>query len=98
MKEKQVRLAVRVQPGASKNEVVDFQDSVLRIRVTARPEKGKANDAVISYLSETTGIPKSRISIVRGMTSRKKLVSIEGLDTEKLPEIVKSLIENKKRS
>lgn len=75
-------LQVRVQPRASRNQVVGYQDQVLRVRVTAPPEEGRANDAVVALLAEALGVPKSRVRILQGHTARNKVVSVEGLTPE----------------
>ena len=77
-------LKVRVQPKSSKNEVLGYQGDVLWLRVTAPPEGGKANAAVISLLAEVLGVAKSQISILRGHASRNKLVSVALLTPEKV--------------
>ena len=73
-----------MQPGASENQVVGYQRGVLRLRVTAPPQEGRANQAVISMLAAVLGISKSRVRIVRGHASREKLVSVESLTTEEV--------------
>lgn len=73
-----------MQPGASENQVVGYQRGVLRLRVTAPPQEGRANQAVISMLAAVLGIAKSRVRIVRGHASREKLVSVESLTTEEV--------------
>ena len=73
------RLKVRVQPKASKNEVLGFQGDILRLRVTAAPEAGKANAAVVDLLAATLGIAKSRVRVERGQTSRNKLIGVTSL-------------------
>ncbi|MSQ06190.1 MAG: DUF167 domain-containing protein [Dehalococcoidia bacterium] len=75
-------LHVRVQPRASRNEVVGYQGEVLRVRVTAPPEDGRSNDAVVALLAESLGVPKSRVRILRGHASRNKVVSVESLSLE----------------
>ena len=74
------RLHIRLQPNARRNEVVGFQNEVLRLRVTALPQEGRANKALIDLLSDALDIPKSRIDIFRGHTTRDKLITIEGLE------------------
>jgi len=69
---------VRVQPKARRNEIVEQPDGVFRVRVTAAPEGGEANRAVTALLAEAFGVAPSRISLVRGATSRDKLFRIEG--------------------
>ncbi len=74
------RLHIRLQPNARRNEVVGFQHDVLRLRVTAPPHEGRANKALIDLLSDALGMAKSRIDILRGHTTRDKLIVIEGLE------------------
>lgn len=83
--------SVRVQPKASADRIVGEHGGALKITVTAAPEKGKANAAVIALLSEKLGIPKSAIEIVRGETSRLKTVRIRGLTTESLSRLIDPL-------
>jgi uncharacterized protein (TIGR00251 family) len=73
-------IRVRAQPKASRNEVVEYRDDVLRVRVTAPPEDGKANAAVIVLLAESLGIARSRVRLTRGHASRDKLVEVESMD------------------
>ena len=79
MGKEQVRIVVRVQPNASRSEVVRFSDEVWHIKVAAPPVKGKANHELIKFLSEMLGIPKSSLAIERGITDRKKVIGIIGL-------------------
>jgi len=74
-----VSLKLRVQPKAARNQVVGYQGDTLHLRVTAPPEASKANAAVVSLLAQTLGIAKSRVRIVRGHSSRDKLVVVESL-------------------
>ena len=68
---------VRVQPRARRNEVVEQAGAGLRVRVTAAPADGEANRAVIALLAEAFGVAPSRVTLVRGATSRDKLFRIE---------------------
>ncbi len=81
---KGAKLTVKVQPGARRNEVAGFEGDVLRLRVTAPPREGRANQAVVSLLSETLGIPKSAIKLVRGERSRDKVFAIEGATLDEI--------------
>ncbi len=74
-----VRLTVKVSPGASRNEIAGFRDDVLLVKIAAAPEKGKANRELIDFLSDKLGIRKSDINVLRGETSRTKLLEIIGL-------------------
>ncbi len=77
--ESHAKLAVQITPAASKNEIIGMQNDVLRIKINAPPVKGKANKELVDYLSHLLGISKDRIDIVKGHTSKNKLVSIDGL-------------------
>ena len=77
-------IEVRVHPGARKDEVLGFQRDTLGVRVTARPEKGQANEAVVRVLADAFGIAKGRIKIVRGLGSRNKLIALEGLSGDEV--------------
>jgi uncharacterized protein (TIGR00251 family) len=69
--------------------VVGYREGVLQLRVTAPPDKGRANAAVVSVLAQALGVAKSRVRIVRGQTSRDKLVTVESLS----PEEVRGILE-----
>jgi uncharacterized protein (TIGR00251 family) len=74
------RLSVRVQPRASRNEIVGFDAAgVLRVRVTAPPVDGAANKAVVEVLAAALDVPKADISIASGQTGRLKMVDVEGM-------------------
>lgn len=65
-------LHVRVQPKARMNAVVGWRGEALRVSVTAAPEDGKANRAVIALLADRLGVAATSISLVRGASSRDK--------------------------
>jgi len=76
-------IAVRVAPRASKNEITEvMQDGTIKIKLTSPPVEGKANQALVEFLSELLEVSQSRIEIVSGISGRKKLIAIEGLDAE----------------
>ena len=67
---------VHVTPRARQNKIVE-SNGVLRVYTTTVPEHGRANDAVVELLSEYLKVPKSRIKILRGLTGRDKVVTID---------------------
>jgi uncharacterized protein (TIGR00251 family) len=77
-------LSVKVTPNASRNEITGFTDGVLQVKVAAPPVKGKANKELTAFLSRTLGVSKSSISIVKGHTSRNKVIIIDGLSREEI--------------
>lgn len=74
-----IRIVVRVQPNAERNEVLGFKDDVLRMKIAAPPVKGKANQELITFLSDILGVRKSNLAIEKGITGRRKVISITGL-------------------
>ena len=73
-------LKFRVTPNASKNSIVGKISDEIRIKIRAPATDGKANAALIKYLSELTNLPKSRIQVKIGMTARIKLIQFNGLN------------------
>ncbi|NHF73373.1 DUF167 domain-containing protein [Paracoccus xiamenensis] len=68
----ETRFDVRVTPKAAANRITIGDDGLIRVYVTTVPEGGKATAAVIALLAKAIGIPKSRLELVRGETSREK--------------------------
>jgi uncharacterized protein len=79
-------LSCRVQPNSSKEGIGEIKNDALVIRLNAPAVEGKANDALIKFLSKRLGIAKSRISIIRGEKNRNKLVSVQGVSPEEIAE------------
>ncbi len=71
-----VRLAVQVQPNAKRSGIVGMHGDAVKIRLQAQPVEGKANEALISFVAATLGLPKSAVSVSHGLTSRRKLLEI----------------------
>ena len=88
----QTRIVVRVQPNASQNEVLRFQDSVLYIKIAASPVKGRANQELIKFLSSIMGVGKSSLTIEKGVTAKRKVMSIDGLTQGQVMEKLESLV------
>jgi len=77
MKESGTRtIAIRVKPNSRRNEVEKLEDGTYLVRVTSPPVEGKANEKVIEVLAEYFGKPKRAVNIVRGNSSRHKIVEI----------------------
>jgi uncharacterized protein (TIGR00251 family) len=74
-----VRITVRVQPRASRSEIVGLHGDALKVRLTAPPVNGAANVALVELLADTIGIPVRAITIVAGASSRTKVVELEGV-------------------
>jgi uncharacterized protein (TIGR00251 family) len=84
MAHEQVILTVRVQPGAQRDELVGWQDDILRIRLRAAPERGRANEALCRFLAECLDLPTTNLAIVTGATSRLKRLRVSGLTASEL--------------
>jgi hypothetical protein len=72
-------LRVRVQPRASREAIVGERAGALAVRVTRPPAEGAANQAVVALLAARLRLPPSRIRIVRGASSRDKLLQFDGV-------------------
>lgn len=71
-----VRISVQITPNAKKSEVLGVLDDVLKIRLQAQPIEGKANEALVRYLADMLGVPKSAVSITHGHTSKRKIIEV----------------------
>lgn len=87
-KEGRVRFAVRIQPRASRSELIGLHGDALKIRISAPPVDGAANDALISFLADTFAVPRRAIRILAGESSRSKLVEIEGITERAVHEVI----------
>jgi uncharacterized protein (TIGR00251 family) len=74
-----MELRIRVRPEASRNAVEVGDAGQVTVRVTAAPERGKANKAFVALLAKKLGVTKSSVTLVRGLTSRDKVVRIDGV-------------------
>ena len=72
-------LSVKLQPRASANEIVGPLGAELRIKVTAPPVDAAANEALLRLLADTLGCTRAQVELVRGHTSRRKVVKLHGL-------------------
>ncbi|MFN2219850.1 MAG: DUF167 domain-containing protein [Anaerolineae bacterium] len=79
-----VAFSVRVVPRASRNKIAGIKDGAVRIRLTAPPVEGAANEALIGFLSSVLRVPKQDIELVSGQTARNKVVSVSGLSAEEI--------------
>jgi uncharacterized protein len=91
-----IMVAVRLTPKASRNAITGIAeagqgDAVLKVMVTAVPEAGRANEALIKLLSKEWGVPKSSISLVAGATDRNKILHIAGDAGDLMARLVQTL-------
>ncbi len=85
---------MHVQPNAGRNKFVRYENQVLYLRLAAPPVDGKANEALIRHLSDTLHIPKSNVSIERGLAGRNKTVDIVGIDPERFKALVNEALKS----
>jgi uncharacterized protein (TIGR00251 family) len=83
------RIHVKVAAGASFNAINGWHDQCLKVRLSAAPERGKANAALIALLAQTLGLSKTSISIVRGQYSSLKTLEICGLTSVEVIRLLK---------
>jgi len=78
--QKIARIAVKVSPKASRNAITGWHETLLKLAVTAAPERGRANAAVEELLADALDLPKSAVRVIAGETSKTKQVEIVGLE------------------
>ncbi|HEY4356247.1 MAG TPA: DUF167 domain-containing protein [Acidobacteriaceae bacterium] len=79
-------LPVRVHPGAKRDAITGVHDGALKISLTTPPTDGRANEALVAFLSERLGIPRARIELLTGASSRSKAFRIFGMTTVEVEE------------
>ena len=86
--DKKATIEIHLQPGAKRNEIVGFREGVLYVKVTALPQKGQANRALLELMAQMLGIPKGAVDIIRGQSSRNKVIAVQGLTGDEVEEIL----------
>jgi uncharacterized protein len=76
----EAKLAVRVTPGARRNSVVALKEGVWHVKIAAPPVEGKANTELIAFLSRMLDVHRSDLRVIRGASSRNKLLSVSSLN------------------
>ena len=79
-----VIMVVKVIPGSSKTTIAGQLNGMLKIKLSAPPEKGKANQSLIEFLAKCLGVKKKTVSIITGVTSPVKKVKIKEISIEKV--------------
>ena len=82
------RVEVTVSPGAARSELLGRHGAGWKARVSAPPERGRANRALVELLAEALGVRREQVVVVAGHASRRKVVEVEGLEA---PEVVRRL-------
>jgi len=86
------RLALYVQPRASRTEVAGVHAGDLKIRLAAPPVDGAANAALLVFVADLLGVPRRAVTLVHGATGRRKVVEIEGVTAEQLADTVSRIV------
>jgi uncharacterized protein len=73
-------LSIKVVPGARRDRVVGKYGDAIKLQVSAPPEGGKANQAVVALIARTLGVKEQQVTIVRGHTQPRKVVRIDGIE------------------
>lgn len=79
-----MKLAIKVVPGAARDGIVGWLGDSLKVRVTAAPEKGRANAAVEKLVADALGVAPGRVAIVQGKSSARKVMEITGMDEDEV--------------
>lgn len=86
------QFSVKARPGGKRDAVVGEHGGALKVTVTAPPENGKANQAIVRLLAEQLGVAAGRVAIVRGVTNSAKVVRVEGMDAESLKDRLTAIL------
>jgi uncharacterized protein (TIGR00251 family) len=78
------RFTVRLTPRGGRDAIDGWQDETLRVRVSAAPAEGKANDALLRLLAKALDVPRSRLRIASGASSRTKVIEVQGLSPQEI--------------
>jgi uncharacterized protein (TIGR00251 family) len=87
-----VSFPIQVVPRSSKCEIVGIINDTLKIRLTAPPVDGKANEECLRFFSDLFGVPRTRLSILSGQTSRRKIIQVSGLGSTELSALLEKKI------
>lgn len=85
-------LPVRAQPGARKAGILGEQAGALKVAVTAPPENGRANRAIVELLREALSLKRSQVELLGGETSRDKKILIRGVTVQDLHTLVQAVL------
>jgi len=79
-----VVFSAKIVPGSSRTSVCGFLDGMVKIKISAPPEKGKANQSLVKFLAKKLGVKRKDVHIISGQTNSVKSVEISGISAEML--------------
>mgnify|MGYP001366368993 len=82
---------IRVVPRASRSEMAGIQGDALKLRITAPPAEGKANEACIALLAELLGMKRTQVAIISGHASRTKTIAVDGVKAKEIAALIATL-------
>jgi uncharacterized protein len=80
--------AVKVAPRASHNQIAQVADGVLKVRLTAPPVEGAANQALVKLLAKALGLAKSKVQVIKGHKSRDKRILVQDLEPSQISQLL----------
>jgi len=75
-------IEIKAVPGASRSRIAGLHGDAVKVQIAAAPEKGRANEALCALVAETLGVARRDVAVVRGATSAKKTLRVEGLSPD----------------
>jgi uncharacterized protein (TIGR00251 family) len=92
-----VKIAIRVQPGARRDALLErLASGEWKLAVSAPPEDGRANDAVVDLMAELLGVKRRQVTVARGTSSRTKLIEVAELDADTAEQRLAAALESSK--
>lgn len=79
---------IRVLPRSSKCGLVGIQEDAIKIKITASPVEGKANEECVRFIADKLGVRRSRVAIIAGHKSKKKTIAVSGLKIKDIESII----------
>ena len=82
MSENYINIEVQIQPRSSKDQIIGLHDGRIKIKISAPPVDGRANESLIEFMAKVLGVSKSKVEIVKGHTSKFKTLKVLGITQE----------------
>ncbi|MBE6366871.1 MAG: DUF167 domain-containing protein [Lentisphaerae bacterium] len=88
------RISCLVVPRASRNALIAWHDNRLKVALAAPPVDGEANKALVKFMAEVLNVSKTSISVSSGLTGRRKVIAVSGLDSTTAAKILNKLVKD----